>query len=112
MKTPNPLEKVIEAKVCDHAKKLGCLVYKFTSPNRRSVPDRLFITPTGRVFFVEFKRLGEEPTAAQAVEIEKIRSKGVTVLVIDRVEDGKKMVDKQVEPYGIGKTGWDGDPAL
>lgn len=94
---PNPLEKVIEAKVCDYAKQLGCLVYKFTSPSRRSVPDRLFIMPGGKgVFFIEFKRAGQKPTAAQEVEIEKIRAKGVRVYVVDNVEYGKRYVYDQI----------------
>lgn len=89
----NPLEKVIEQKVCDHAKKLGCIVYKFTSPARRSVPDRLFIMPEGKgVFFIEFKRLGAKPTPAQEVEIAKIGKQGANVFVIDNVEDGKRVV--------------------
>jgi hypothetical protein len=90
---PNPLEKFIEAKVVAYAKSKGCLVYKFTSPSCRSVPDRMFITPTGLVFFMELKRLGEKPTAAQAVEIAKIRKQGVVVFVTDNVEDGKKAID-------------------
>jgi hypothetical protein len=36
----NPLEKVIEAKVNAYAQSKGFLVYKFTSPARRAVPDR------------------------------------------------------------------------
>ena len=48
------LEKQIEAKVCDYAKERGLLVYKFTSPNRMAVPDRMFIRPDGKVFFIEF----------------------------------------------------------
>jgi hypothetical protein len=92
----NPLEKVIEAKVCEHAKKLGCYVRKFTSPSHRSVPDRMIITPNGIVFFIEFKRKGEVPTAGQVVEIEKIRKMGVKVFVVDAVEDGKNVVDAMV----------------
>lgn len=89
----DPLEKVIEKKVCDYAKSLGMLVYKFTSPARRSVPDRLFILPGGKgVFFVEFKRKGCKPTAAQMVEIEKIRGQELVVLVVDEVEKGKRQV--------------------
>lgn len=94
----DPLEKDIEKKVCDHAKSLGCLVYKFTSPARRSVPDRLFIMPGGRgVFFIEFKRLGQKPTPAQAVEIDKIRKKGVSVFVVDNVAQGKACVVQQLD---------------
>ena len=37
------LEKQIESKVCDYAKSKGVLAYKFTSPARAAVPDRLFI---------------------------------------------------------------------
>lgn len=89
----SPLEKDIEKKVCDYAKSLGCLCYKFTSPSRRSVPDRLFFTPQGEPFFIEFKRLGQKPTAAQSVEIDKIKRQGVPVCVADTVEGGKAMVD-------------------
>lgn len=93
----NPLEKVIEQKVCDYAKWLGCLVYKFTSPARRSVPDRLFIMPHGKgCFFIEFKRLGGIATAAQQVEIEKIRKQGISVRIVDNVEEGKRVVRDQL----------------
>ena len=91
----NPLEKEIEKAVCDYAKSLGCLVYKFTSISMRSVPDRLFIMPAGKgVFFVEFKRRGEVPTPAQEAEIAKIRAKGTAVYVVDNVEAGKATVDR------------------
>ena len=93
MPNPNPLEKDIEKKVCDYAKSHGCLVYKFTSPSRRSVPDRLFITPLGVVFFIEFKRLGQKPTAAQEVEIGKLKAQGANVFVSDSVEHGENVVD-------------------
>ncbi len=96
---PDPLEKDIEKKVCDHAKKLGCLVYKFTSPSRRSVPDRLFIMPDGKgVFFIEFKRKGLKPTPAQAVEIEKIKAKGVCCFVVDNVMAGKAVIAENMAP--------------
>jgi len=96
---PDPLEKDIEKKVCNYAKQLGCLVYKFTSPARRSVPDRLFIMPGGRCFMVEFKRKGCKPTPAQEIEIEKIRQQGTTVLVIDNVTDGKVAIEITLGVY-------------
>ncbi len=92
MKNPDPLEKDIERKVCDYAKSLKMLVYKFTSPSRRSVPDRMFITSSGVVFFIEFKRRGQKPTAAQDVEIAKIKAQGVVVGVVDNVDVGKHLV--------------------
>lgn len=96
MKNENPLEKVIEAKVVQYAQSLGMLVYKFTSPSRRSVPDRMFITSTGTVWFIEFKRLGCLPKPSQEVEIAKIRAAGVKVFVVDNVEDGKNVVREMV----------------
>lgn len=90
------LEKVIEAKVCDYAKSKGVLAYKFTSPARAAVPDRLFISPDGRVWFCEFKREGQKPTAAQTREHEKLRQHRVNVFVIDNVPEGQAMVDVMV----------------
>jgi len=93
MKNPDPLEKDIEKRVCDFAKSKNILVYKFTSPQRRSVPDRMFLLPSGQVFFIEFKRLGLKPTPAQYVEIERIRKQKVLVFVVDNVEAGKKVIE-------------------
>lgn len=100
MKNPDPLEKDIEAAVCKYAKSLGMLCYKFTSPSRRSVPDRMFITKTGVVFFIEFKRKGAKPTPAQEVEIAKIRQQGVKAYVADNVFDGKRFVDWENDLLG------------
>ena len=88
------LEKQIEEKVGTYAKEQGYLVYKFTSPQRAAVPDRLYINPRGKVFFVEFKREGQRPTPAQDREHERLREQGVRVFVIDNVPAGVKMVDE------------------
>lgn len=92
------LEKQIEKKVCDHAKTRGMLVYKFTSPNRASVPDRLFVTPEGTTFFIEFKAAGKKPTEAQAREHQRLRNHKVEVFVVDDVEDGKLLIDMMMLP--------------
>ena len=87
------LEKQIEAKVCDYAKERGLLVYKFTSPARMAVPDRMFIRPDGKVFFIEFKREGMRPTPAQDREHLRLRSYCVQVYVVDDVTTGKWVID-------------------
>jgi hypothetical protein len=90
------LEKEIETKVCDYAKTKNVLVYKFTSPNRMAVPDRLFIRSDGHVWFCEFKREGQKPTPAQDREHHRLRQHKVSVFVIDNVDEGKAMVDMMV----------------
>ena len=90
------LEKQIEAKVCDYAKTKNVLVYKFTSPARMAVPDRLFIAPDGRMWFCEFKREGQKATQAQAREHARLRQHEVPVFVVDNVDSGKAMVDMMV----------------
>lgn len=87
------LEKKIEAVVCDYAKSKGWLVYKFTSPARAAVPDRLFIAPGGRCIFCEFKAPGKKPTVPQSREHDRLRSQGVQVYVVDDVVVGKAVID-------------------
>lgn len=89
-------ESSIEKKVCDYARSKGMLVYKFTSPGKRAVPDRLLISKRGSVFFLEFKALAEKPTILQAREHDILRDYGQRVWVIDNVTDGKMRVDMVV----------------
>ena len=94
MRNPSPLEKEIEKKVCDFAKTIHKMrAYKFTSPAKRNVPDRLFVVPGGRIFFIEFKRKGKKPTPGQEVEIATLRAMRATVYVVDNVEDGKRIIE-------------------
>ncbi len=81
-------EKTIEQALVKHVKDQGGIAYKFTSPNRRSVPDRLCVFPGGRVVFVECKRPGGKLTKLQAREIERLREMGFEVLVVDNKNIG------------------------
>ena len=90
----DPLESEIESKVCHYARqRYNILGYKFTSPNRRSVPDRLFLGPGGIHFFIEFKRLGGKPTKSQKREIDRLRGFGHHVHICDDVDRGKAIID-------------------
>ena len=90
------LEKTIEKKIKDYAKSKECLAYKFTSPARRSVPDGMFITPLGTVFFIELKQLGKKPTPGQEREIKRLQEQYVSVFIVDNVETGKQIIDDMV----------------
>lgn len=87
------LEKQIESGVCNYARTKGVMAYKFTSPARAAVPDRLFITPAGKFFFIEFKRTGAKPTPAQEREHTRLRNQNALVYVVDNVPDGKIIID-------------------
>lgn len=88
------LERDIETRVCKHAQKYGILTRKFTSPSHRSVPDRLFLFPTGLAVFIEFKQKGKTLTKGQVREAKKLRELGHYVYLIDDVQAGKQLVDK------------------
>jgi len=90
------LEKLIERTVCEYARDKGILTYKFTSPARSAVPDRMFVAPGNRIWFCEFKREGLKPTPAQEREHMRLRGHGVSVWVIDNIPDGREMVDRMV----------------
>lgn len=80
------LEKEVEAAFVKKIKAMGGTCEKFTSPARRSVPDRLFILPGGRIGFAEIKRPGAKPTEAQERDHKRRRDLGAEVWVIDSKE--------------------------
>lgn len=88
------LEKDIERKIGDFAKKHGCLFYKFTSPARRAVPDRMIITPQGVIGFLEVKAKGKKPTPLQMGEIIKLTKQNCNATWCDNVEDGCEFIRK------------------
>lgn len=92
-----PLEKEVEGPVKKYAKSLGFWARKFKSEGNRSVPDDVFATPHGQVFFVEFKRPGGKPTPAQEDEHKEMRKNKIKVHVIDNIEDGKALIDAYLE---------------
>lgn len=80
------LESKIEAHLVKRVKDVGGAAYKFTSPQRRAVPDRLVLLPGGRATFVECKATGQRPTDAQAREHARLWALGFPVLVIDSID--------------------------
>lgn len=83
------LEKDVETALVRRVKAMGGLCEKFTSPGRRSVPDRLVTMPDGQIIFVELKRPGGKPTEAQLKDHAKRRELGCDVRVIDNLEDAR-----------------------
>lgn len=89
------LEASLERAVVKEARARGCLVYKI---HERGAPDRLFLTPDGRVFYVEFKRRGEKPRPEQEHEHARLRARGFPVFVVDSRERAIEVLDHEL--YG------------
>ena len=88
-----PLEKNIDKWTCDRAAFLGCVCLKLNVRGRVGWPDRLFLF-RGKVLFIEFKRLGENPTLIQQYVHAEIRAHGVPVEVVDNVGDAGRILDE------------------
>lgn len=80
------LEKHIENRLRKKITALGCLCEKFTSPQRRSVPDRIISAKGGMIWFVECKAPGKKPTPAQKRDHLRRRELGFDIRVIDTYE--------------------------
>lgn len=87
MATNKRRESQVEQRIIDRAKEHSGTAYKFTSPGRRAVPDRLIVCPCipgeMRPLFIEAKRPGEKATKAQEREHRKLRERGAFVFVAD-----------------------------
>lgn len=86
-------ESEIEAHVVDEYNKANGIPYKFTSPGRRGVPDRLCLKeitdPEHRkivaryVKFIECKAPGKKPRKDQINEISRLIKLGYDVEIVD-----------------------------
>lgn len=76
-------ESTVENNLVKKVKAAGGTAYKFTSPGRKAVPDRLVLLPGGRVVFVECKAPGEQPRTDQVREHNRLRALGFKVVVLD-----------------------------
>ncbi len=98
------LEREIEKHVKAHARRNGWLHYKFVSPGKRGVPDRMYFYH-GHCVMIEFKSLGGRTTALQDKEMRLLRAAGIHCYVIDNVTEGKDVLDQlqarwEEEDYG------------
>lgn len=78
-------EKKVESHLCDRAKRMGGMAFKFVSPGMTGASDRLVLLPVPAehqeivqkyVKLVETKARGEQPRPLQRWFMEEIRSLG------------------------------------
>lgn len=89
-----PRESAIERLLVRLVRKIGGEALKFVSPNRRFVSDRIVITPTGVVWFVEVKRPGGRLSAGQLRWMKKAQSLGLNTIVLDSKEAVEAFVNR------------------
>lgn len=91
------MESTAEQYLRDEIVKLGGRTYKFVSPNRKNVPDRI-VMHQGKLIFVEMKTVGAKPTTGQRREIDRINEMYKNVGNISATwVAGKIGVDKFIE---------------
>jgi len=86
-------ESTVEAAFRKRIKACGGEAYKFVSPGRRGVPDRLVLRPipnyhrpivANYIWFAEVKAPGKKPRLEQNREHKRLRDMGFVVEVVDR----------------------------
>jgi hypothetical protein len=87
-------ESEIEKYFVQEVEKVGALQYKFKSPGRVGVPDRIVMFNES-FCFVELKATGKEPDDHQIREHKRIEDQGIPVFVID----SKECVDEFIATY-------------
>jgi len=84
-------EKSIEQAAVRYAKRLGFFTAKVAFTGHRGAHDRIFIK-NRRVFFIEFKKLGEPASSAQIRFSKKMRGVKVDTYVCDDLLDAKSIL--------------------
>lgn len=87
-------EAAIEAKLARMVRERGGLCYKFVSPNQPGVPDRIIITPEGRVVFVELKTEIGRLAKLQKWQIGEMQKRNADVRVARGLEEVKALVEE------------------
>lgn len=86
-------ENAVETYLHREVSKRGGTSFKWTSPGRVGVPDRIVVWPMGMIHFVEVKTLDGKLSAAQSRCIQHLRDLGAPTFVVY----GKEGVDSYLE---------------
>lgn len=80
-------EKRIERRLVEGVQKAGGLCLKFVSPGRVGVPDRVIISPAGRVVFAEVKTETGKLSRMQEFMINELKKRNADVRVLYGLKD-------------------------
>lgn len=88
------LEREIEKKFIDGIRRLGGQAYKWVSPGRNGVPDRIVILPGGRILFCELKTTIGRVSKLQKMQIRMLSQLGCDVRVVYGMDGVQDLLDK------------------
>lgn len=93
-------ESDIESKIREYAESKGILFKKFVSPEWRGVPDRILISLTGQMAFMEIKKLGGSTHPKQKRICAMLNARNVPSCIVDNVDSGKGFIDNWIATSG------------
>ena len=88
------LEKDIEAWLNKKVKDLGGISFKFVSPNNPGVPDRIYIFPEGRIYFVELKTEIGRLSNIQKWQRQRLRDMGCRFHRVKGMNQAKEFIEE------------------
>jgi len=86
------LEKDIEQKSRRTVESVGGWLVKLTWI--RGIPDRMVLAPPGIIFFIEFKRPGEQGRKLQLARIRRLKRMGFQGYVVDNHHEFAKLFER------------------
>ena len=86
------LEKDIENWLNKQIEQMGGLAFKFVSPGNPGVPDRIYILPNGKVWFVELKQQFGKVANIQKWQRERLIRLGCNYRLVKGMDDAKVYV--------------------
>ena len=102
-------ESKIEKKIREYAESKGIIFAKFTSPNWVKVPDRLLLSLTGAVAFMEIKKPDGDIHSKQIRICAMLNTRNIPSCIVDNVDSACAFIDAWLHtqkcPRLIGDTG-------
>ena len=86
------LEKDIESWLGKQVEGMGGLSFKFVSPGNPGVPDRIYVLPSGRVWFVELKQQFGRIANIQKLQRDRLIKMGCNYRLVKGMDDARLFV--------------------
>lgn len=96
-----PLEKLLEDKAVTYSAGLNYLHWKMNALGSKGKPDQLFQALWGGYIWIEFKRIGEDPTPLQRYWAKQITQRKGLVYGCDDYEHAKAILHNHLDPAAV-----------